>query len=225
MKKELAIILVSGGMDSLAIAAIASEKYELAMLHLNYGQNTQDKEQECFTKIADHFRVAAKFRKVIDISFLAQIGGSSLTDKNIDVSKDTSLEQGVPTSYVPFRNTHILSMAVSWGEIISASKIFIGAVEEDHMGYPDCRPSYYKAFNELIKQGTKDANIEVLTPIIQMKKDEILNIIFKHKAPVKSTWSCYERNDLACGSCDSCMLRLNAFKELGQVDPIKYLNN
>lgn len=226
MSKELAIVLLSGGMDSLACMAMAKQQgFELAVLHLNYGQNTQDKELDCFNRIADFYNVDQQKRKIIDISFLSQIGGSSLTDKNIEVTKNTVDNEGIPSSYVPFRNTHILSMAVSWAEIIGAKKIFIGAVEEDEMGYPDCRPAYYQAFNELIKQGTKDGNIEVITPIIKMKKDEILNQIYQLNAPVELSWSCYERSDKACGTCDSCALRMRAFKKIGKKDPINYLNN
>ena len=222
--KELAIVLVSGGMDSLACASIAKKNnYELAFLHLNYGQNTESKELACFKELADHYQVASDKRKIIDISFLSQIGGSSLTDDSIDVTKETADNEGIPSSYVPFRNTHILSMAVSWAEVIGASKIFIGAVEEDHMGYPDCRPAYYQAFNNLIKHGTKNGDIEVQTPIIHMLKHEILQLIYANQAPVELTWSCYEREDKACGTCDSCVLRLRAFEKLGKKDPIEYL--
>lgn len=222
-KKELAIVLVSGGMDSLVTAAIANEEYEnLAFLHLNYGQNTEEKELQCFHEIADHYNVDKSLRKIIDITFLKQIGGSSLTDDNIDVKKYKGDTEEIPDSYVPFRNTHIVSMAVSWAEVVGAVKIFIGAVEEDSSGYPDCRPSYYKALNALIKEGTKDGIIQVETPVIHMKKHEIVKKAVELEAPIKSSWSCYDRNDKACGICDSCALRLRGFEQAGLEDPIEY---
>lgn len=221
--KELAVVLVSGGMDSLVTAAIANEEHEnLAFLHLNYGQKTQDKELDCFKKIAQHYNVDPSLQKIIDVSFLKQIGGSSLTDDNIDVKRYKGDSDEVPDSYVPFRNTHIVAMAVSWAEVIGAKKIFIGAVEEDSSGYPDCRPSYYKALNALIKEGTKDGDIEVITPVIALKKDEIVKKAVSLNAPINFSWSCYERNDEACGTCDSCALRLRGFQRAGLEDPIPY---
>lgn len=221
---ELGIVLVSGGMDSLVTSAIANESHDnLAFLHLNYGQNTEEKELECFHKIADHYGVAKELRKVIDITFLKQIGGSSLTDDGIDVKKYKGDSEEIPDSYVPFRNTHIVAMAVSWGEVIGAKKIYIGAVEEDSSGYPDCRPSYYQALNALIKQGTKDGDIEVITPVIAMKKEEIVKKAVELQAPIEFSWSCYERNDKACGVCDSCALRLRGFQLAGVEDRISYI--
>lgn len=223
-KKELAVALVSGGMDSLVCAAMANEEYErLALLHLNYGQKTEKRELESFKKIAEFYNVKKEYQKVIDVSFLKQIGGSSLTDDAIHVKKYKGDSKEIPDSYVPFRNTHIISMAVSWAEIISATKIFIGAVYEDSSGYPDCRPSYYKAINNLIKEGTKNGNIEVITPVIFFKKNEIVKKALELKAPLKFSWSCYERNDKACGVCDSCALRLKGFQQAGVTDPIDYL--
>jgi 7-cyano-7-deazaguanine synthase len=220
---DLAIVLVSGGMDSCCTAAIAAAQHKnLAFLHLNYKQRTEKKELECFNKIADHYDVPNNLRKIIDISFLAQIGGSSLTDVNIDVKKYQGDTEEIPDSYVPFRNTHIISMAVSWAEVIGASKIYIGAVEEDSSGYPDCRPSYYSAMNELIKQGTKDGIIKVITPLIKLTKKEIINKTLELNAPIGSTWSCYDKEDKACGVCDSCALRLRGFEQAGKVDPIDY---
>ncbi len=221
--KDLAIVLVSGGMDSCLTAAIANENHEdLAFLHLNYGQNTEEKELECFHAISDHYGVAKHNRKIIDVSFLQQIGGSSLTDRNIDVKKYQGDSEEIPDSYVPFRNTHIISMAVSWGEVIGAKKIYIGAVEEDSSGYPDCRPAYYEAINQLIKVGTKDGAIEVITPLIKMSKKEIILKANELKAPVELSWSCYEREDKSCGVCDSCALRLRGFQQAGLEDPIEY---
>lgn len=226
MKKDqnLAIVLVSGGMDSLVTAAIAHQKHRsLAFLHLNYGQNTENKELSCFRNIAYSYNVDKSLQKVIDISFLKQIGGSSLTDKNITVKKFQGESEEIPDSYVPFRNTHIVAMAVSWAEVIGATKIYIGAVEEDSSGYPDCRPSYYKALNNLIKEGTKERDIEVLTPLIAMTKDEIVKKAVSLNAPLELTWSCYERQDKACGECDSCALRLRGFQKVGIEDPIEYI--
>lgn len=221
---DLAIVLVSGGMDSCLSAAIANEAHEnLAFLHLNYGQNTEKKELECFHAISDHYNVPMNRRKIIDVSFLKQIGGSSLTDESIDVKKFQGDSEEIPDSYVPFRNTHIISMAVSWGEVIGAQKIYIGAVEEDSSGYPDCRPAYYEAINKLIKVGTKDGLIEVITPLIKMTKKEIILKATELKAPIKLSWSCYEREDKSCGVCDSCALRLRGFQQAGIEDPIEYL--
>lgn len=223
--QELAIVLVSGGMDSLTVAAMASQAHEkLAFLHLNYHQKTNAKERECFDKIADHFQVPSNLRKVVDMSFLNQIGGSSLTDQSIEVSKFEGDSDVIPSSYVPFRNTHIIALAVSWGEVLGATKIYIGANEEDSPGYPDCRESYYQAYNELIKQGTKAGNITIVTPIIKMRKSEIIQKATELNAPLELTWSCYERSDIACGVCDSCALRLRGFKEAGLKDPIQYIN-
>lgn len=224
--KELAIVLVSGGMDSLTVAAMAAEEYEnLVFLHLNYGQKTSQKETECFESIADHYKIPHEHRKVIDMTFLSQIGGSSLTDSRINVTNYDGDSDEIPSSYVPFRNTHIIAMAVSWAEVIGAHKIYIGANYEDSPGYPDCRPSYYEAYNKLIKEGTKEGNIQIETPIIMMKKSEIVNEALKRNAPLELTWSCYARADKACGICDSCALRLRGFKELGMDDPIPYKEN
>jgi 7-cyano-7-deazaguanine synthase len=221
---ELAIVLVSGGMDSLAVAAMAHEKFEkLSFLHLNYGQKTSHKERECFDKICEFYNVDQSHQKIIDMTFLSQIGGSSLTDSRIEVTKYDGDSDVIPSSYVPFRNTHIIAMAVSWAEVIGAKKIYIGANYEDSPGYPDCRPSYYEAYNELIKQGTKDGDIEIVTPVIMMKKSQIVNEAIKRKAPLEITWSCYARADKACGECDSCALRLRGFKEANLIDPIEYL--
>jgi 7-cyano-7-deazaguanine synthase len=221
--KELAICLVSGGMDSLVCAAIANEKHEdLAFLHLNYGQKTEERELKSFHAIADFYNVPMNMRKVVDVTFLKQIGGSSLTDDKIDVKKYKGDSDEIPDSYVPFRNTHIVSMAVSWAEGIGAKKIYIGAVHEDSSGYPDCRPSYYKALNALIKEGTKDGDIEVVTPVIEMKKTEIIKKAIELGAPLASSYSCYAKGDKACGICDSCALRLRGFELAGVEDPIEY---
>ena len=223
---DLAICLVSGGMDSLVCTAIAARKHSsLALLHLSYGQKTQAKELRCFHQIAQHYQVDKKFCKVIDVTFLKQIGGSSLTDETMDV-KDYAGDSGkIPDSYVPFRNTHIVSMGVSWGEVIGAHYIYIGAVEEDSSGYPDCRPQYYKALNNLIKEGTKRGEIQVMTPVIGLRKKEIVQKAVELQAPLELTWSCYRNNEIACGVCDSCVLRLRGFHQSGLVDPLAYAQN
>jgi 7-cyano-7-deazaguanine synthase len=222
--KDLAVCLVSGGMDSLVTAAIAATQHErLAFLHLNYGQKTEKRELDSFKKIAEFYHVPANHQKIIDVSFLKQIGGSSLTDDSINVKQYKGEDTEIPDSYVPFRNTHIISMAVSWAEVIGAKKIYIGAVYEDSSGYPDCRPSYYVAMNALIKQGTKNGDIEVITPVIFLKKDEIVKKAIELHAPLEFSWSCYEKNDRACGVCDSCALRLRGFQKAQINDPIDYI--
>jgi 7-cyano-7-deazaguanine synthase len=219
--KELAITMVSGGMDSCVSAAIAAQHYELALLHINYGQRTEERELQAFNAIADHYQV--KRRLIANIEYLKLIGGSSLTDENIPVSMADLNNKNIPTSYVPFRNTHLLAIAVSWAEVIGASKIFIGAVEEDSSGYPDCRKEYYQAFNNLIDVGTKpETHIKVVTPLINMKKEEIVLKGVELSAPLNLTWSCYKNNDRACGECDSCALRIKGFKKAGIKDPIEY---
>lgn len=223
--KETAIVLCSGGMDSCVTAAIAAEKYHLAFLHLNYGQKTEKRELKSFHDIADFYSV--KNRLVIDTSFLKQIGGSSLTDDTIDVDVHGNLQKNdIPNSYVPFRNANILAMAVSWAEVISAKKIFIGAVEEDSSGYPDCRDSFFKTFNDLIVCGAKNGNhIQIETPIIHLNKAEIVNKAILLNAPLNLTWSCYKYEDKACGKCDSCLLRLRGFRQAGIEDPIAYVTD
>ena len=171
MSSDIGLVLVSGGMDSLVCAAIANEKHEqLAFLHLSYGQKTSAKEKLCYDKIADFYKVSPGLRKTVDMSFLSQIGGSSLTDNKLEVTDFEGDSDEIPSSYVPFRNAHIISMAVSWAEVIGAKKIYIGANYEDSPGYPDCRPEYYEAFNKLIKAGTAAGDIEVVTPVLMDKK-------------------------------------------------------
>jgi 7-cyano-7-deazaguanine synthase len=219
-----AVVLLSGGMDPLVCAAHAVTQHsELAFLHLNYGQKTSAKELECFQKIADHYSIALEYRKIIQMDFLKQIGGSSLTDDNIHVKKyDGDDSSSIPSSYVPFRNSIILSLAVSWAESLGAKHLYIGANFEDSPGYPDCRPEYYEAFNELVRLGTKEGDIHVHTPVIHMKKSEIVMMGQKLKAPFEMSWSCYAQMDKACGICDSCALRLRGFKEANVEDPIFY---
>ena len=220
---RFAICLVSGGMDSCVTAAIANtENSELAFLHVSYGQRTESRERESFERIADHYQV--KSRLVISLAHLARIGGSSLTDANIPVSSADLSAQGIPSSYVPFRNTHLLAAAVSWGEVAGAGSIYIGAVAEDSSGYPDCRPEFYEAFQRVIDVGTKPTTrINIKTPVISLKKSEIIKRGLELSAPLHLTWSCYRESEFACGSCDSCALRLRAFREAGTRDPIPYL--
>lgn len=220
---QLAIALVSGGMDSLVSAAMASEGHEnVAFLHLNYGQKTEERELKSFNDIADFYKIPEEKRKVIDVTFLSQIGGSSLTDSTMEVTSFQGDSDEIPTSYVPFRNTHIVAMAVSWAEVIGAKKIFIGAVSEDSSGYPDCRPSYYKALNALVKEGTREGDIEIVTPVIELKKSDIVKKAISLKAPLELTWSCYATEKKSCGVCDSCALRLRAFQSAGIEDPLPY---
>ena len=221
--QDLAICLVSGGMDSLVSAVIAQEAHRsLAFLHLNYGQKTELKELDCFHRIGDYLGISKDRRKVIDVAFFKEIGGSSLTDDDIPVSLYSEGATEIPSSYVPFRNTHIVSMAVSWGEVIGARSIYVGAVEEDSLGYPDCRRDYFKVLNELIKQGTKDGAIQVITPLIEMSKKEIVEKARELGAPLEMTWSCYRESRVACGTCDSCTLRLRGFQAAGMEDPLSY---
>ncbi len=218
----LAICLVSGGMDSCVTAAIAREENEeLAFLHLSYGQRTEQRERRAFEDIADHYRI--KSRLSVSIDQLSRIGGSSLTDRNIPVTVANPGADGIPTSYVPFRNAHFLSIATSWAEVIRASRIYIGAVAEDSSGYPDCRPKFYTAFQQVIDLGTKpETIIEIRTPVIAMKKSAIVSHGKTLDAPLELTWSCYQESLRACGECDSCVLRLRAFREAGITDPIVY---
>lgn len=218
------IILVSGGMDSLVCAAEAfASGDEMSFLHMNYGQKTSSKELSCFSQIADHYKVPAERRKVIDVSFLKQIGGSSLTDDALKVTDYQGDSAIIPSSYVPFRNSIILSLAVSWAEVIKATTLMIGANFEDSPGYPDCRPAYYEAFNKVVDLGTKDAGIKIETPVLRLKKSQIVARGVQLNAPFGLSWSCYARTDRACGVCDSCALRLRGFKENGMVDPIAYV--
>ena len=219
--KPLAVILASGGMDSCVTTALAAPEYELAFLHLNYGQRTQARELKAFHDVADFYHV--KRRLIIDTEHLHAIGGSSLTDESMEVTKADLTHEGVPTSYVPFRNANILAMATSWAEVLGAKAIFIGAVEEDSSGYPDCTKKFFAAFNEVIATGTKpDTHIEIKTPIINLQKHEIIRRGQDLGAPLNLTWSCYQNEEVACGVCDSCALRLRGFQVSDLDDPIQY---
>jgi len=217
-----AIVLVSGGMDSCVTAAIACEPdRELAFLHVSYGQRTEARERKAFNDIADFYNVGKRLD--VSIEYLAKIGGSSLTDDKIKVTEADLESKEVPTSYVPFRNANMLAIAVSWAEVIGANAIYIGAVAEDSSGYPDCRPEFYEAFQRTIDTGTKpDTQITIRTPIIELSKAEIVKKGIELDAPLHLTWSCYRSEDLACGTCDSCSLRLRGFAQAGVGDPILY---
>ena len=216
-----AIVLVSGGMDSALTAGIAAQKYNLFFLHVNYGQRTQTRELKAFNDIAEYYKV--KHKLIVDISHLKDIGGSSLTDEKVKISKADLKSKKIPSSYVPFRNADILSIAVSWAEVIKAERIFIGAVEEDSSGYPDCRKEFFDAYNKMILKGTKPGiKIKVETPIISLSKKEIVLNSVKLNAPLHLTWSCYKENNTACGVCDSCALRLRGFQKAGLADPVRY---
>lgn len=219
-RKTRAVVLLSGGMDSAVCAALATRDFETAALHISYGQRTQDREQQSFLGICEVLRI--RERLIVRNEALRAIGGSALTDPNIAVPQSHTLGQDIPVTYVPFRNAHFLSVAVSWAEVIGAERIFIGAVEQDSSGYPDCRPAYYEAFNQVIKEGTKEGKIEIATPLIRLRKAEIIRLGLELGAPFRLTWSCYSREDQACGACDSCVLRLRAFREAGAQDPIAY---
>ena len=218
-----AVVLVSGGLDSCVTAAIAAHRgFEMHFLHLNYGQRTEARELRAFHDVAEHYRVPEERRLVASIAHLAAIGGSSLTDLSIPVSRADLESTAIPTSYVPFRNAHILSVAVSWAEVLGAERIYIGAVDEDSSGYPDCRPEYYAAFNEVIRLGTANGAIRIETPVIRMTKAEIVQRGIELGAPLDRTWSCYQAEDVACGVCDSCALRLRGFARAGVEDPLPY---
>jgi 7-cyano-7-deazaguanine synthase len=221
--KLKAVVLLSGGMDSCVTAAIASQNYEIAALHASYGQRTEPRELQCFTAIAEHFRVF--HRLAVRLDHFRAIGGSSLTDSSLTIRDADLNNRDIPNTYVPFRNAHFLSIATSWAEVLGASKIFIGAVWEDSSGYPDCRPEYYEAFNRVIRAGTRPStDITIETPLIRLSKRDIVRKGVELHAPLHLTWSCYRDSDAACGVCDSCALRLRAFQQAGVEDPIAYAN-
>ena len=221
VEKSRAVVLLSGGMDSSVCAALAVRDHEPAALHVSYGQRTEERERQSFLAICQRLKIHD--RLMLRNEALRAIGGSALTDESIPVPDAEMLGRGVPVTYVPFRNAHFLAAAVSWAEVLGANKIYIGAVEPDSSGYPDCRPRYYKAFNEVVKAGTKEGDIEIVTPLIAMRKAEIVRLGLELGAPFDLTWSCYSREDRACGVCDSCVLRLRAFEAAGVRDPIPYV--
>ncbi len=219
-EQQPAVVLLSGGMDSCVCAALAVRDHDAAALHISYGQRTEARELRSFGAICD--RLGIRNRLAVRNEALKAIGGSALTDVSIAVPESRQIGRDIPVTYVPFRNAHFLSAAVSWAEVLGASKIYIGAVEQDSSGYPDCRPAYYQAFNQVISVGTREGNIEIITPLIGMRKAEIVRLGLELGAPFDLTWSCYSREDRACGVCDSCALRLKAFQEAGARDPLPY---
>ena len=227
--KPKAVVLMSGGMDSCVTAAIASQQCRLAALHVSYGQLTEARERRAFEQIADYYGI--RERLCADQSYLGRIGGSALTDPHIplrEANPSAPLRAGleaadIPASYVPFRNAHFLALAVSWGEVLGARKIYLGAVEPDSSGYPDCRPEYYRIFNQLIEVGTRpESRLEILAPLIRLRKHEIVKKGIEIGAPFHLSWSCYRRSEKACGTCDSCAIRLRAFEQAGVEDAIPY---
>ncbi len=223
VEKRRSVVLLSGGMDSCVCAALAARDTEAAALHISYGQRTEQRERWAFERICD--RLGIHQRLALRNDALSMVGGSALTDSNIAVPEaKTEIGEGnIPVTYVPFRNAHLLSAAVSWAEVLDATRIYIGAVEQDSSGYPDCRPAYYKAFNEVIRTGTRDGSISIATPLIGMRKVDIVKSGLELGAPFDLTWSCYSREDKACGVCESCVLRLRAFEEAGAADPLPYM--
>src|SRR6201996_7895308 len=218
-----AVVSLSGGMDSCVCAALAARDYDAFAVHFSYGQRTEAHELESAQAVAKQLGFKDFLHLKIDL--FRRIGGSALTDASIDVpevSENGQIGAEIPVTYVPFRNAHFLSAAVSWAEVLGAKKIMIGAVEQDSSGYPDCRPAYYEAFQQLIRMGTKEGDIKVATPLIHMRKKDIVALGLELNAPLDLTWSCYSGADEACGECDSCVLRLRAFREAGLSDPIPY---
>lgn len=228
-----AVVLLSGGMDSCVCAALAARDYDAAAMHIMYGQRTEERERRSFEGICD--RLGIRRRMVLRNEALRQIGGSALTDASIAVPDaehsflgravghpPSTADSSVPITYVPFRNAHFLSAAVSWAEVLGAERILIGAVEQDSSGYPDCRPAYYRAFNEVIRTGTAEGKIRIEAPLIGLRKSQIVTLGLELGAPFDLTWSCYIREDEACGACESCVLRLRAFAAVGASDPIHY---
>lgn len=219
--RSRAVVLLSGGMDSCVCAAVAARDHEAAAVHVSYGQRTENRERQAFLGICD--RLGIHQRLLVRNDALRAIGGSALTDETIAVPESHAIGHDIPVTYVPFRNAHFLSVAVSWAEVLDADKVYIGAVEQDSSGYPDCRPAYYGAFNEVVRTGTKEGTIQIVTPLIGMRKSEIVTLGLELGAPFDLTWSCYSREDRACGVCDSCVLRQRAFREAGTTDPIPYM--
>jgi 7-cyano-7-deazaguanine synthase len=218
--RSRAVVLLSGGMDSCVCAALAARDHEAAAVHVSYGQRTERRERESSVGVCD--RLGIRDRLVVRNAALRAIGGSALTDTNIAVPHSHLIGKEIPVTYVPFRNAHFLAVAVSWAEVLGAEKVYIGAVEQDSSGYPDCRPAYYEAYNRVVKAGTKEGKIQIVTPLIGLRKHQIVRLGLELGAPLDLTWSCYSREDRACGVCDSCVLRLRAFEEAGARDPIPY---
>ncbi|MGO9210913.1 MAG: 7-cyano-7-deazaguanine synthase QueC [Terriglobales bacterium] len=220
--KTRAVVLLSGGMDSCVCAALAARDHDAAAVHVSYGQRTEERERRAFLAICDRLHI--RDRLVVRNEALRAIGGSALTDDRIAVPESAPhIGHSIPVTYVPFRNAHFLAVAVSWAEVRGADKVYIGAVQQDSSGYPDCRPEYYRAYNEVVRTGTREGRIEIVTPLIGLRKAEIVQLGLELGAPFDLTWSCYSREDAACGVCESCVLRLRAFAAAGTPDPIAYV--
>lgn len=220
-ERPFAVVCVSGGMDSAVTLALAAAEHRLALLHASYGQRTQAKERACFEALADHY--AAERRLLVELNALSAIGGSSLTDSRLPVREGEPVAGVVPSSYVPFRNAHLLAAAVSWAEVLGAGQVYVGAVWEDSSGYPDCRPEFYRAFEQAIREGTRpETEIHIVTPVIGLSKAEIVRRGVALGVPFGLTWSCYQAEARACGACESCLLRLRGFAEAGVRDPLPY---
>ncbi|MBM4040584.1 MAG: 7-cyano-7-deazaguanine synthase QueC [Planctomycetes bacterium] len=221
--RATAVVLASGGMDSCVLVALAAQEHEVAMLHANYGQRTMGREKRAFDAIADFYRVPPRRRLTVNLSHLAAIGGSALTDPAIPVPEGNLGREGIPASYVPFRNANLLAAATAWAEVLGATRIFFGAMEGDSSGYPDCRGSFVEAFNRLIEVGTRpETRIEVVAPLLHLTKAQVVQRGVALDAPFHLTWSCYQAEEAACGRCDSCLLRMRGFREAGVPDPIPY---
>lgn len=220
VSKHKTILLLSGGMDSLLITALAHDRGDdLYALFFDYGQKTNKKEKQCFNKICDHYKIGQESRTILELDALKKIGGSSLTDSDINVEVELE-KKSIPNSYVPFRNTIFLSFATSYAETINGNSLMIGAVLEDALGYPDCRPEYYATYNNLIRVASTCDSLKVETPIIRMTKAQILNKCLELKAPLELSWSCYQSETTPCNECDSCLLRAKAFAEIEAIDPL-----
>lgn len=220
--RRRAVVLMSGGMDSCVCAALAARDYSAAAVHVSYGQRTEARERRSFEEVCQ--RLGIRDRLAVRNEALRAIGGSALTDDRIAVPEaGPQTGHGIPVTYVPFRNAHFLAVAVSWAEVLGAEKVFIGAVEQDSSGYPDCRPEFYRAYNEVVRAGTKQGGIYIVAPLIGMRKAQIVRLGVELGAPFDLTWSCYSREDAACGVCESCALRLRAFEAAGVRDPVAYV--
>jgi 7-cyano-7-deazaguanine synthase len=217
----IAVVLLSGGMDSAVAASLARRRARIACLHFTYGQRAADRERRAFEAVAADLQACE--RRVVDFTHLGALGGSALTDRRLEVPPADLDRPGIPATYVPFRNAQFLSAAVAWAETLGAHEIVYGAVEEDSSGYPDCRGVFVDAFNRLIETGTRDgAGLRVVAPLLHKRKAEIVHLGLELKTPFHLTWSCYQDEEEACGACDSCALRLRGFREAGVVDPLPY---
>jgi 7-cyano-7-deazaguanine synthase len=217
-----AVVLLSGGMDSCITAALAVRKQPTAALHVSYGQRTEAREAQAFDAICSRLGLAPRLR--LQHPLFTAIGGSALTDPAVAVpDAGEHIGRGpVPVTYVPFRNAHLLAAAVSWAETLGAKKVYIGAVEQDGSGYPDTRPAFLRAFAEAVRTGTAAGDIDIAAPLLSLSKAEIVRLGLELGAPLDLTWSCYSHQDQACGTCESCVLRLRAFAGAGARDPLPY---